>query len=90
MKNLETASDTKMYSVAIVNTPSPNIDMGTAYACELEDSISAAPRMHYFIAYQFRLNGNWYATNLYLNRDEAKAAASDKAIVRKKVCAIWL
>ena len=72
-----------------VNTPSPNIDP-TAYACELEDSISAAPKMHYFIAYQFRLNGNWYATNLYLDREEAKAAASDKAIVRKKVCAIWL
>lgn len=48
------------------------------------------PRMYYFTAYQFRLDGAWYATNLYVDREEARKAASDKAIVRRKVCAIWL
>lgn len=61
----------------------------TTYAIVKEDSLSH-PQMYYFTAYQFRLDGAWYATNLYADKEEARKAAGDKAIVRRKVCAIWL
>jgi hypothetical protein len=67
----------------------PNIDP-TVYAFVKEDSLAQQPKMHYFIAYQFRLDGAWYATNLYTDKEQAQKAAGDKAIVRKRVCAIWL
>ena len=61
----------------------------TTYAIVKVDSLSH-PQMYYFTAYQFRLDGAWYATNLYADKEAAHKAASDKAIVRRKVCAIWL
>ena len=48
------------------------------------------PQYYYFTAYQFRLGGNWYSTNIYLKEDEARAAASDKAIIRRKLCCVRL
>lgn len=81
-----TASETKdMNPIEIT----PNIDP-TVYAFVKEDSLAHQPKMHYFIAYQFRLDGAWYATNLYTDKEQAQKAAGDKAIVRKRVCAIWL
>lgn len=55
-----------------------------------KDEDAEQPKYYYFIAYQFRLGGNWYTTNIYLKEEEARAAASDKAILRKKLCCVRL
>jgi hypothetical protein len=81
-----TANETKNMNPIEIT---PNIDP-TVYAFVKEDSLTQQPQMHYFIAYQFRLDGAWYATNLYTDKEQAQKAAGDKAIVRKRVCAIWL
>jgi hypothetical protein len=80
-----TASETKDMNPLDIT---PNINPIT-YAIAKDDN-AEQPRYYYFVAYQFRLGGAWYATNLYLKEEEARAAAGDKAIIRKKLCCVRL
>jgi len=66
----------------------PEIDP-IVYAVATDETIPQ-PKYYYFTAYQFRLDGAWYATNLYADKEEARKAASDKAIIRRKICCVYL
>ena len=70
------------------NLIAPDIDP-IVYATA-KDETTPTPKYYYFTAYQFRLDGAWYATNLYADKEEARKAASDKAIIRRKICCVYL
>jgi hypothetical protein len=50
----------------------------------------APPKNHYFYAYQYSMNGQWFSGMLYNTPQEARKAMNDPIIMHKKLCCIVL
>jgi hypothetical protein len=50
----------------------------------------AAPKKHYFYAYQYSMNGAWFSTMLHYTPEEAFNDMRDSGIMHKKLCCIVL
>jgi hypothetical protein len=50
----------------------------------------APPKKHYFYAYQYSMNGQWFSGMLYDTPEEALKDITDHSIIYKKLCCIVL
>ena len=50
----------------------------------------APPKKHYFYAYQYSNNGQWFSGMLYPTPEEARKDITDAFIIHKKLCCIVL
>ena len=48
------------------------------------------PKKHYFYAYQYSMNGQWFSGMLYDTPEEAFADMTDSGIMYKKLCCVVL
>ncbi len=50
----------------------------------------APPKKHYFYAYQYSMNGQWFSGMLHATPQEALKDITDNSIIHKKLCCIVL
>lgn len=78
-----------MQSLETINSMKNIEERGTTYATAI-DIETPPPKEHYFYAYQYSINGQWFSTLLYSTAEEARNNITDRAIIRKKLCCIVL
>jgi hypothetical protein len=68
-----------------IETTSDNVTHATVEKLE-----QAPPKKHYFYAYQYSMNGQWFSGMLYNTPQEARKSMTDPIIMHKKLCCVVL